>query len=88
MKWSLDHQVRSKPDELPRAFEDNEVFGLYDAKTEKLAAARVREVEASKFNRDKAEQKKREELLNNLRDQEVDSENIERAKEELVITKN
>lgn len=76
--------MRNKPDELPRALPDGEVFGLYDAKNEKLAANKTREVDAAKFNKERVEQRKREDLLNNLHEQEVDSENIERAKEESV----
>jgi hypothetical protein len=67
---------------LPRALPDSEVFGQYDAKNEKLQEARGREVEALRFNKDKVEQRKREELLSQLREQEMDAENIERVKEE------
>lgn len=67
---------------MPRALPDTEVFGSYDAKNEKLAAARARELDAARYNRDKVEQRKREELLGNLREQEIDAENVERTKEE------
>ena len=75
-------KVKHKPEELPRALPDSEVFGEWDAKNEKLAQAKMREVEAFKYNKEKIEQRKREELLGNLREQEIDSENVERMKEE------
>ena len=82
MKHSLDTLVRTKEPQVPRAYADSEVFGQYDAKNEKLTHTRRREVEGFKFNKEVAEQKKREELLNQIREQEKDFENIERVKEE------
>lgn len=75
-------KVKNKPSELPRVLPDGEVFGLNDAKNERLAMQKRREIEAYKFNKDTVEQRKREDLLNQLREQEVDAENLERVKEE------
>ena len=82
LKSALDYQVKTKPSELPKALPDSEVFGEYDAKNEKLAQNRKREIEAARFNLDYHEQKKREELLSNLREQERAAEYIDRVKEE------
>ncbi len=81
-KSALDFQVKTKPMELPKAFPDGEVFGQYDMKNEKLAQNKKREVEAAKFNLEYYQQQKREELLNGLREHEVDYENTEKRKEE------
>ena len=85
MKSALDNQVKNKPAEVPRAFADSEVFGQYDAKNEKLAIMKKKEVETFKFHKELIEQRKRDELLRQIREQEQDAENIERAKEELAI---
>lgn len=82
LRGALDYQVKTKPSELPKALPDGEVFGQYDAKNEKLAQNKRREIEAAKFNLSYHEQQKREELLNQLKDQEIDAENVERVKEE------
>lgn len=50
-----------------------------------MAQAKAREIEAFKYNREKIEQRKREELLTQLREQEVDSENVDRVKEEYIF---
>jgi hypothetical protein len=67
---------------LPRALPDGEVFGQYDMKNEKLAQNKKREIEGARFNLEYYQQQKREELLHNLRAHEVDSENIDKMKEE------
>lgn len=75
-------KVKHKSEEVPRVQPDGEVFGKYDAKNEKLAESRLREIDAAKYNREKSEQRKREDLLQQLREQEIDTENVERCKEE------
>jgi hypothetical protein len=82
LKSALDSQVKNKPLELPRALPDSEVFGQYDAKNERLAVMKKKEIETFKFHKDLIEQRKREDLLRQIREQEQDAENIERAKEE------
>ena len=82
LKNALDFQVQNKPGELPKALPDSEVFGQYDAKNEKLAQNRRREIEGASYNREYHEQQKREELLQNLREHEVDAENVAKIKEE------
>lgn len=75
-------QVKNKGAQLPRAEPDSEVFGEYDAKNEKLVEQKRREIEAFKYHKDLIEQRKREDLLRQVREQEMDAENIERCKEE------
>ena len=43
-----------------------------------------KEIDTFKFHKDLIEQRKREELLRQIREQEQDAENIERVKEEYV----
>ncbi|CAF0878677.1 unnamed protein product [Brachionus calyciflorus] len=85
LKNTLDFQVKNKPAELPRVLPDGEVFGQYDAKNERLMQQKLKEIEASKFNLETVEQRKREDLLSSIKELEQDAENIERAKEELRI---
>jgi hypothetical protein len=85
LKTALDSQVRHKPDELPRAEPDSEVFGQYDAKNQRLALIKKKELETHEFHRNLIEQRKREELLRQMTEQEQDAENIERCKEEYRI---
>lgn len=87
LKHALDSQVKNKPTGLPKVVPDSEVFGLNDAKNEKLAVMKKKEVDAFKYHKDLIEQRRREQLLNQLRDQERDYENLERSKEELVLNK-
>ncbi len=82
LKSALDYQVKNKPAELPKSLPDSEVFGEFDAKNEKLVQNKKREHQAAKFNFDYHDQKRREELLSKLREQEIDAENVERVKEE------
>lgn len=67
---------------MPKVLPDNEVFGQYDAKNEKLAEMKRKELEQHRYNKDIIEQRKREQLINQLKDQEVDSENNEKIREE------
>jgi hypothetical protein len=69
---------------LPKVLPDGEVFGHYDAKNEKLAWMKRKEIEQHNYNKEIIEQRKREALLNQLKEQEKDSENIEKIREELV----
>ncbi len=85
LKQALDTQVKHKPPGLPRVVADSEVFGVNDAKNEKLAQMKKRELEASQYHRELIEQRRREQLINQLREQERDYENVERTKEELVL---
>lgn len=85
LKNALDYQVKNKPNELPKALPDSEVFGQYDQKNERLALMKRKEIETFKFHKDLVEQRKREELLKQVKDQELDAENIERVKEEYRI---
>ena len=85
LKSALDFQVKNKPIGIPKIFPDAEVFGEHDAKNEKLAEQRRRELDAFKYHKDLIEQRRREELLRQVREQEMDAENVERCKEEFRI---
>lgn len=82
LKHALDSQVKNKPSGLPKVVADSEVFGLNDAKNEKLAQMKKRELDAFQYHKELIEQRKREQLLNQLREQEKEYENLERSKEE------
>jgi PAB1-binding protein PBP1 len=81
----LFRKVQNKAELLPRAEPDSEVFGQYDQKNERLRALKEKEVSAAKYNRYIVEQRKREEMLAEIREQETDQENVERVKEEFRI---
>ncbi len=82
LKHTLDMQVKNKPPELPRVIPDGEVFGEYDAKNERLSLIKQREVETFKFHKELVENKKREKLLQHVKDQEEEAENLDRVREE------
>lgn len=85
LKNALDTQIKNKPPYLPKVLPDNEVFGQYDSKNEKLAEMKRKELEQHRYNKDVIEQRKREQLINQLKDQEVDSENNEKIREEMRV---
>ena len=70
---------------MPKVVPDGEVFGLNDAKNEKLAHMKKKELDAFNYHKELIEQRRREQLLNQLREQEKDYENLERSKEELAF---
>ncbi len=82
LKSSLDYQVKTKPSGLPRAEPDSQIFGDLDAKNERLALMKKREIETLQFHKDLVEQRKREQLLRQITEQEKDAEDVERVKEE------
>lgn len=82
LKNALDTQIKNRPSPLPKALPDGEVFGMHDMKNDKLARMKAKEVDQHLYNRDVIEQKKREALLNQLKEQEVDAENNEKLREE------
>jgi len=82
LKNALDTQIKNRPAPLPKVLPDSEVFGLYDAKNEKLTRMKQKEIEQHLYNKEAIEQKKRLALLTQLKDQEVDMENNEKLREE------
>lgn len=83
LKNALDTQLKNKAPYLPKVLPDGEVFGQYDMKNEKLARMKQKEMEQHNYNREAIEQRKRESLLNQLKEQEVEAENNNKLKEEL-----
>ncbi len=77
--------MKNKPAELPRVVPDGEVFGEYDAKNERLAQIKAREKETSKYHRELIEAKRREKLLEAVRNQEEEAENLDRVREEYKV---
>ena len=75
-------KVHNKAFQLPKSEFDGEVFGKNDMSDEKLSEIRKRERETLLWHKDLVEQRKREELLRQTREQELDTEMIERSKEE------
>ncbi len=67
---------------MPRAEPDSQIFGDLDAKNERLALMKKREIETFQFHKDLVEQRKREQLLRQITEQEKDAEDVERVKEE------
>lgn len=85
LKNALDTQVKHKPAGLPKVLPDSEVFGQYDSKNEKLSRMKNKEIEQHLHNKETIEQKKRQELLTQLKDQENEAENNEKLREELRV---
>lgn len=83
LKNALDTQVKNRPAGLPKVLPDNEVFGLYDARNDKLAKLKANEMDQHNYNREAIEHRKRDALLNQLKEQETDAENNEKIREEL-----
>ena len=81
-KEALDVQVRTKPTEVPRAFADSEVFGDLDAKSEHQLAMKRKEIETQNYHMALVEQRKREQLLQEAREQQADAEIVEQALQE------
>ena len=82
LKMALDTQVKNKPAELPKVLPDGEVFGSLDAKNEKLAEMRRREVDTFNYHKRLIDERKRDDLLRAVKEQEQDAENLERIKED------
>jgi hypothetical protein len=75
-------KVQNKAFQLPKSEFDGEVFGKSDMNDEKLTEIRKRERDTLLWHKDLVEQRKREELLRQTREQELDAEMIEKSKEE------
>ena len=82
LKAALDTQIKNRPSPLPKALPDGEVFGMHDMKNDSLARMKAKEIDQHMYNRDAIEQKKREALLGQLKEQEMDAENNEKLREE------
>ncbi len=67
---------------MPKGESDGEVFGKHDMNDEKLAEIRKRERETFLMHKDLVDQRKREEILRQTREQEMDSEMLDRVNEE------
>ena len=67
---------------MPKVVQDSEVFGELDAKNERLALQKSREIETLNYHKRLIEEKKRVNLLKSIREQEQDAENLDRIKEE------
>lgn len=78
--------MSNKSYQLPRAEPDGEVFGKNDMNDERLAEIRQRERDTFLMHKDLVEQRKREDLLRQVREQENDAETIQKVKEEYVYS--
>ena len=55
---------------MPKTLPDADIFGLNDMTNEKIAEIRRREKETLQFHKELVEQRKREELLNQIKEEE------------------
>lgn len=83
LKSALDNQVRNKPSALPTGEPSMPYFGLNDMSTEKLLERRLHAVDLSRQQKDVVEQRERQHLLEQIRDQEYESTILTRIEENL-----
>jgi hypothetical protein len=75
-------KVQNKPLQLPKAEPENEYIGKNDMNQEKWIAKQMHNREIAKVQKNQIEERKRDELLRQIREQEEDAENILRDKHE------
>ncbi|CAF3701907.1 unnamed protein product [Rotaria sordida] len=99
LKNALDNQIRNKPTELPTCESETPYFGLHDVSPEQLQERRLHAIEIVRQQKDLIEQRQRQQLLKQIRDQEYElkilntikkdllSDNHERNRRDLTIRK-
>ncbi|CAF1191121.1 unnamed protein product [Rotaria sp. Silwood1] len=99
LKNALDNQIRNKPTELHTCEPETPYFGLNDMSSEQLKERRLHAIEIVRQQKDLIEQRQRQQLLKQIRDQEyelkvlnmmkedISSENHERHRRDLKIRK-
>ncbi|CAF0727510.1 unnamed protein product [Didymodactylos carnosus] len=83
MKSALDTQVRTKPAGLPISEPDGAMFGLNDMTTDKLIERKKNAMEIFKQQKEIVEQRQREQLLRQLREQEHEARALDNMRDDL-----
>ncbi|CAF1282917.1 unnamed protein product, partial [Didymodactylos carnosus] len=84
MKNALDTQIRTKPVGLPVSESDGPIFGMNDMTTNKLIERRKNATETFKHQKEIVEQRQREQLLKQLREQEYEAHALDVMKDDLL----
>lgn len=84
MKNALDNQIRSKPTGMPHAEIATPYFGVSDMTTDKLQERRLQAMEIFRQQKEVVEQRQRQQLLKQMREQEYESRALDAMKEEYI----
>ncbi|CAF0963041.1 unnamed protein product [Adineta ricciae] len=84
LKSALDNQVRNKPSGIPAVEEAAPFFGVHDMSTEKVQERRFQAMEIFRQQKEVVEQRQRQQLLKQMREQEYESKALDAAKEDLI----
>ncbi|CAF0743230.1 unnamed protein product [Rotaria sordida] len=82
MKNALDNQVRNKPSGIPSAEIATPYFGVNDMSTDKLQERRLQAMEIFRQQKEVVEQRQRQQLLKQMREQEYESRALDDMKED------
>ena len=85
MKSTLDNQVRSKPSGLPASEVATPYFGLNDMPIERLHERRAQAMDIFRQQKEVVEQRQRQQLLKQMREQEYESRSLDAVKDEYVL---
>ena len=75
-------KVRNKPSGIPAVEEATPFFGVHDMSTEKVQERRFQAMEIFRQQKEVVEQRQRQQLLKQMREQEYESRALDAAKEE------
>ncbi|CAF4632566.1 unnamed protein product [Rotaria sp. Silwood1] len=84
MKNALDNQVRNKPSGIPSAEIATPYFGVNDMSTEKLQERRLHAMEIFRQQKEVVEQRQRQQLLKQMREQEYESRALDAMKQDFL----
>ncbi|UJR36130.1 hypothetical protein I4U23_028864 [Adineta vaga] len=84
LKSALDNQVRNRPTGIPAVEEAAPFFGVHDMSTEIVHERRLQAMEIFRQQKEAVEQRQRQQLLKQMREQEYESRALDAAKEDLI----
>ncbi|CAF1042699.1 unnamed protein product [Adineta steineri] len=84
LKNTLDNQVRHKPSGIPAVEEAAPFFGVQDMSTEQVQERRAHAIEIFREQKEIVEQRQRQQLLKQMREQEFESRALDAAKDDLL----
>lgn len=84
LKTTLDNQVRNKPSGIPPMESAAPYFGTHDMSTDKLQERRLQAMEIFRQQKEVVEQRQRQQLLKQIREQEYESRALDAMKDDLL----
>ncbi|CAF4291481.1 unnamed protein product [Rotaria socialis] len=84
MKSALDNQVRNKPNGIPPVEIATAYFGVNDMTTDKLQERRLQAMEVFRQQKEVVEQRQRQQLLKQIREQEYESRALDAMKDDFI----